>query len=290
MTTLDLTTPDGRKTASSLIEAALDTHVIQTQSDPYRTHLGASVIGHNCNRWLWYHFRWMFKATFPARMYRLFRRGHREEVYIRNLLRGAGATFLDKMDETGKQVHVSFFGGHFSGSVDGVFCWPELGLPEPMILECKTSKTGAPFTEAQSRQLAEHNMRHYKQQAVYCHGLGIKYVCYVMVNKNDDNWTWEVVAIDPRVGEGMITKALTIISSVTPPPRLSDKPEYWECRYCDARHICHESAAPERNCRSCRYAMPTQDGQWFCSNPANNAAIPKDFIPQGCALHESLPK
>jgi hypothetical protein len=288
MPNLDLTTVDGRETASSLIEQALDAYVKKTRGEPYRSHLGASIIGHNCGRYLWYHFRWMFKATASARMYRLWHRGHREEIYIRELLRGAGATFLDKVDSTGEQVHVSFFGGHAGGSVDGVLCWPEIGLPQPMILECKTSRDGKPFNDALSRPLPEHNLRHYKQQSIYGKGLNIRYVLYVMVNKNNDEWTWELVELDPIVGDEMVQKMFTIITAPAPLPRLSDRPEYYECKSCEARHICHEKAEPAHNCRSCRFAVPIEDGTWFCN--LHKATLPKHFLPQGCDKHQTLPK
>ena len=44
-----------------------------------RAHLGASMIGRECNRALWYGFRWATVPNFPGRVLRLFKRGHDEE-------------------------------------------------------------------------------------------------------------------------------------------------------------------------------------------------------------------
>lgn len=58
--------------------------------DGHRNHLGASLIGHECSRYLWYVFRWCKKEKFDGRMQRLFNRGHREEPAIIKFLTGIG--------------------------------------------------------------------------------------------------------------------------------------------------------------------------------------------------------
>jgi len=50
----------------------------------------------------------------------------------------------------------------------------------------------------------------------------------------------------------------------------------------------HLNAPVEINCRSCRYAKPVENKQWYCGLPAHNAIIPDDFIPKGCAAHISI--
>lgn len=56
----------------------------------FRDHLGASLIGHSCNRYLWLTFRWAVMPKFEGRMLRLFNTGNREEVRIAEELRGIG--------------------------------------------------------------------------------------------------------------------------------------------------------------------------------------------------------
>lgn len=55
-----------------------------------RSHLGASLIGHECRRKLWFTFRWCLKPKFSPRMKRLFNRGHLEEHRMVEYLRGMG--------------------------------------------------------------------------------------------------------------------------------------------------------------------------------------------------------
>jgi hypothetical protein len=53
-----------------------------SQPDEPRLHLGGSMLGHPCDRWLWLSFRWAVREKFPGRIRRLFRRGNNEEDII----------------------------------------------------------------------------------------------------------------------------------------------------------------------------------------------------------------
>lgn len=67
----------------------------------FRAHLGASIIGKDCERALWYDFRWATRALHQGRVLRLFETGVREEARLVQNLRATGATVLDVDPETG---------------------------------------------------------------------------------------------------------------------------------------------------------------------------------------------
>jgi hypothetical protein len=94
--------------------------------DGFRVHLGASLIGKDCERALWYDFRWTTPARHPGQLLRLFETGQREEARLVQNLRRIGATVLEVDPDTGRQFRVQAHGGHFGGSLDGV----ALVLPE----------------------------------------------------------------------------------------------------------------------------------------------------------------
>lgn len=73
----------------------IDAWSCDTYDDGHRNHLGASLIGHDCNRYLWYVFNWCLAGTFGGRMQRLFQRGHREEAEFIKYLRGIGFEVWD---------------------------------------------------------------------------------------------------------------------------------------------------------------------------------------------------
>ena len=82
----------------------------QEKTDTQRGHMGGSLLGHKCERYLWYMFRWTFAENFPGRIRRLFRRGHDEERTIVSDLRAIG---IDIRDVGNNQARVDF-GGHIS--------------------------------------------------------------------------------------------------------------------------------------------------------------------------------
>ena len=93
-----------------------------SQPDEPRLHLGGSIAGHPCERWLWLSFRWAAREAFPGRIRRLFRRGHNEESWIVDDLRAIGV----EIHQTGDNQKFIDFGGHIGGTVDGII---ERGVP-----------------------------------------------------------------------------------------------------------------------------------------------------------------
>lgn len=68
-----MTAPPPQNSASVLI----DTHH-EANAEPPRPHMGCSLLGHPCDRYLWLSFRWASQEQFSGRMLRLFRRGQEQ--------------------------------------------------------------------------------------------------------------------------------------------------------------------------------------------------------------------
>jgi hypothetical protein len=97
------------------------------------------------------------------------------------------------------------------------------------------------------------------------HLLGAERGFYLAVCKNDDSLYSERVRPDPVAAERLLAKAEAIINAPSPPAKLSDDPDYFLCRWCDHKDICHGEERAERNCRTCLNATPVADGQWHCA-------------------------
>lgn len=69
-------------------QAYVDQH--PERDKPFRRHLGGSMIGRDCDRELYYSFRWFQRPSFAGRMLRLFDRGHKEEFRFVAYLRSVG--------------------------------------------------------------------------------------------------------------------------------------------------------------------------------------------------------
>ena len=94
---------DLSEVTASPIVAAIVKWRESTAEDWRRDHLGASVLGNECERALWYGFRWCSPPSHDGRLLRLFDTGKREEARFTMELRGIGCTVYDLDPQTGKQ-------------------------------------------------------------------------------------------------------------------------------------------------------------------------------------------
>jgi hypothetical protein len=285
---VDLNQVYWQRTIADRIKQAMDQHALDNADDGYRTHLGASVIGNECARYIYYHFRWFRREIHSPRMERIFGEGHRVEGEFRAILTACGAEFLDTVDKDGEQLRFSDIGGHYGGSIDGVFRWPEIGLVDPVLLECKSSKTGSPFNSLFKEGVIGAKHQHFLQQSVYGKAFGIKHACYMAYNKNDSSLYIEIVDLSWQAADEMRAKALEIITATKPPKRISNKDTFWLCKMCSMWDICHRDTPIIPNCRNCKHAVAADNKEWHCN--LHGGDIPKDFIPKGCNQHENLPR
>ena len=253
--------------------------------DGFRVHLGASLIGKECLRALWFDFRWTTRAEFSGRMLRLFETGQLEEARIVRNLRRTGATVLETDPETGRQWQVSALGGHFGGSLDAV----AIGLLEAPktwhVLEFKTHSVKS-FADLKRRGVMASKPRHYAQMQVYLHLTGITRAMYVAVCKDTDELYVERLPADPLFGQTLLVKAEQVIGAERPPEKLSTDPAWWQCRLCEHHGLCHEGTAAERNCRTCLHSTPVPGG-WHCAR--FDGALPAADQRQGCGHHLYIP-
>lgn len=290
---IDLEAPGVAKAVSRKILSEIDEYCVTAYDGGHRKHLGASLIGHSCSRYLWYVFRWCFREKHSGRQQRLFNRGHREEARFIEWLEGIGVkVWFENRDavpnEKGEypQYRISGALGHFGGSLDGIAVLPErYGIAEPVLLEFKTNGTGAGFSKLTSDGMAVAKPQHFCQTSTYgaSEGYNFNWVLYLNICKNDDDLHVELVKLNHKLGKQMYEKAERIIFAESAPARLSDNPTYKDCSWCAAKDICHKGAIPEKNCRSCKHSKPIEGGQWFCG--IHSASIPEEFISQGCASY-----
>lgn len=257
----------------------IDRYSVAKHQDEHRSHLGASVIGHDCWRYSWYAFRWIKSELFSGRMLRLFQRGHDEEPKCIANLRGIGFQIWDAETPGGDQFRIVGAKGHYGGSTDSVGGSPYPDFPEKLICEFKTHNYKS-FSHLINKKLVVAKPRHYAQMCNYGKAFGIKYGLYYAVGKNDDDIHIEIVELDWTLADDLYKKAEDIIFSPVPPPKIALQADYFECKMCPFKGPCHHGEDINRNCRSCVAAVPIDNAQWYCTRYTLN--IPKDFIPKGC--------
>lgn len=261
------------------VKTDIDAWAVRTYSQEHREHLGASLIGHECARHIWYAFRWAKFEVFAGRMLRLFETGHREESRFIQMLRGIGFTIYEVDPNTGKQFRIWGAKGHYGGSTDSVGIAPYPEFNQPILLEFKTHNRGS-FANLIKDRLVVSKPRHYAQMCSYGVAYKFEFGLYCAKNKDDEDLYFEIVKLDPRHADDMTRKAEDIIYSELPPPKISLQPSFFQCKFCAFNGICHHNEPMEKNCRSCRNARPIDGAKWHCSH--FNQTIPLDFIPKGC--------
>lgn len=259
-----------------------------TASSGHRPHLGASVIGHACERYLWQLFRWVGAEDFEGRTLRLFDTGKRAEARFVEELRGIGCE-VHEFDEFGQQIRVADIGGHFGGSLDGA----ALGLPEAPktwhVVEFKTHNDKS-FTELVKKKVREAKPMHWAQMQVYMGLTGMDRAMYLAENKNTSEVYAERVEFDLVAFTQLQERARRIITSGAPPERISNDPAWFECKWCAFHEQCHGAKVPEVNCRTCAHSTPRVDveaGQWQCE--FEHVAIDPMTQATGCGGHRFIP-
>lgn len=229
----------------------------------HRSHLGCSVLGKECDRAVWYGFRWVKEPKFDARMLRLFNRGHLEELRFIAMLMSIGCT-IKQVDENGKQYRVSH-GAFIGGSGDGIaFGVPDVPEGQWCLLEFKTHGEKS-FLKLQKQGLASAKEEHLNQMLMYMTKMELNFGLYMAVNKNTDELYAEIVERNDLRANHYFERGMRIVHGGIP-SRVSSNPESFGCKYCDFVDICHNNAPVDKTCRTCVHAMPNESvGSWVCN-------------------------
>ncbi len=252
----------------------------RSEEEGFRGHMGASIMGEECARKIWYNFHWVTKSSFDGRLLRLFNRGHLEEGRIIAQLLMLGA-LVWQQDADGKQFRISWAEGHAGGSGDGLV----QGIPDcpevMLVLECKTHGEKSfielagklpdwrnyvlgkgPFT---GKGVKACKPEHYVQMQLYMRKMGYTMALYIAVCKNTDDQYMELITLAPEFADQYLDRGEKLVWLKKPPSRINNSPGFFLCRFCDDRPVCHLKAAAAVNCRSCQFSEPVQGGNWHCN-------------------------
>ncbi len=258
--------------------------------------LGASVIGAECPRRLWYAFRWAKLEKFDGRMLRLFDTGKREEPRLIAELRRVGCEVADLID--GNQIEYTAVGGHVVTKIDAA----AMGIPDapktPHVCEFKTASNKS-WNDLAKKGLKKGKPEHYAQLVIgmalgeFARGL------YLSVNKDNDEiygerLRWEEVKDDAAK---LLAEAERVIRSPRAPDRIGDDKEALPCKWCSYRDICHGGLPPDPavpaclTCRSCVHSTPKIEagnlGRWVCEK--HKKTLGEQEQQTACADHVWIP-
>lgn len=198
-----------------------------------RDYIGASSIGADCWRQIWYDFKGYKSKPFSPKQLRTFEIGKRLESLAVDLLVGAG---LDIEVPSIKNNFLEFSDSehcYFKGHCDAII------LSHNAILEIKAVKD-ASFKIFVKEGFKSWNKKYFDQVQAYMGMSGLKKAYVFMINKDTSELHDELVLFDPDYYDQLRTKARMIFESDSPPPKINSSPLWYECKQCKFNEVCHE--------------------------------------------------
>lgn len=228
--------------------AAVRSHLEQmAAAEAPREYLGASQLGEQCERKIYYRLHNAPAAPRPSSLIMAANDGHRTEAAMAELLRAVPGVELWTHDAEGKQFGFTDFAGRFRGHCDGVIKGILQAPATPHIWECKAvnDKKFGEFRNAQQKFGDKQTLMNFSYQW-YCQAqcylgyfdLTRHYLTVCSAGLRDVlSCRTEFV---PAFFQMMRKRAERILGYREPPARIKDDPAYWQCKFCEFRAHCHQ--------------------------------------------------
>lgn len=249
---------------------------------PLRPYLGMSSLGHHCSRYLWYYFHLCHDQKISKQLQRIFDRGNMEEPRVVFDLEEAGMVVTGCLDNQKEYKDPT---GHIRGHSDGIVNNVPGAEKTTHLLEIKTANEKK-FREFTRFGVKRSNPQYYCQIVQYMDDEKLTRTLYVITNKNNEERYYERIDADPVAAQQLKERGEFIITTPTPPERISTQPEWHQCRMCDAADVCwgREPALP--SCRTCSHVVMQMEGKWSCGLTKEDLPVKMQRI--GCELRDPI--
>lgn len=199
--------------------------------DDARDYIGASSIGSDCLRQIWYQYKGVKAELVPTKFRRTWAIGKKLEGLILDWLEEAGLEIARTWYDL-QSKKVAFFRGH----VDSV--WVKNG-EAIAIIEVKTAKD-ASFKIFVKNGLKAWNPQYYAQVQSYMGMSDIHQAYIIVLNKDNSDLSDELVFFDEEFYLKLEQKALMISKAIVEPPRINGSPLFYRCKMCKFNKVCHK--------------------------------------------------
>lgn len=287
-------------TSDPTIEAAMRAlEQREGQRAPSRR-VGASSVGHDCTRRGWYSFRWASPSRMDAKGLMTVNDGHRGEIVMANLLRGVEGVQLwtENPDAPEEQISFELVAGHFVGKLDGVILGLLQAPKTPHVWEAKVvnEKKFQKLKQAvdkygEKNALEQWDIVYFAQAQMYMRGMGLERHYITVATPGVREMIGVRTEYQKERAEMYERRADSIVFSSGIPSKISNDPANFQCKWCDHADVCHGGAAPLRNCRTCKSAMPLPGGVWGCDYHEKELSVEEQAV--GCnayAMREEFGK
>ena len=232
---------------------------IDAAAEKPRRYLGCSAIGGACERAVQIEYALANAESrsagrdagctasanlFPARVRRIFERGHDVEDRAARWLRLARLLLVTEDPLTGGQFEVSFLDGKLLGHADGILaCWQgegETPLQLPALWECKC--LGHKYvTQARREHIRRSHPKYWYQMQLYMMGLRLERGLITCVDADTMEMYHELVPYDEGEAVKMLRRAERILQATDAGewlPRAETTSSAMVCRMCRVAKLC----------------------------------------------------
>lgn len=211
------------------LSAAIDAYHAKLDDGESRDYIGASSIGSDCLRQIWYEFKGFKGGDVEPRLRRTWAIGkHLERLVIEWLGNAGVGTVVTRRAFTA--INAPYFQGH----IDAVVTFKTTSA----ILEIKTAKDSS-FNQFVKDGLLKWMPKYYAQVQAYMGMSGINSAYILVLNKDNSDLFDEKVSFDPVFYEKLREKAKMVYDAQSEPPRISGSPVWYQCKMCKFRKVCH---------------------------------------------------
>tara|TARA_B100000212_G_C27344511_1_gene520711 strand:+ start:317 stop:1144 length:828 start_codon:yes stop_codon:yes gene_type:complete len=228
----------------------------------YFTRMGASSIGTECLRKIYFQWRRFAKKPMSGRILRLFETGYIQEERVLNDLIKSGLDVW-QVNEYGSPFEFTDSTGHFVCRADGVVTnIPR--HPHSHLLEIKTHSKKS-FSALQRHGVQKSKPEHYAQVQISMALGSFQRALYVAVCKDDEQFYIERFKPDKREQKELQKRITSLINARMRPTGISVDGSSFQCKYCDMRSVCIKDDDPLVHCRTCENSIPSDNGTWECT-------------------------
>ena len=205
--------------------------------DDERDYIGASSIGSDCLRAIWYQFKGVKAQKVPSKFRRTWAIGKALEQVVHNWLCDVGIVVVRSWPEL---VHPTM--PFFKGNVDGVWMKSRYKIHDQKpkaIIEIKTAKD-ASFKIFVKKGVKAWNPQYYAQIQAYMGLSGIHSTYILVLNKDNSDISDELVLFDPEFYKKLEEKAAFVNGANVEPPRIHGSALWYQCKMCKFNKVCHK--------------------------------------------------
>lgn len=200
-----------------------------------RDYLGASIIGRQCSRSIWYEYHGENSKAPSPTLTTIFEVGRRLEGLL-----------IDYVEMTGIKVERPLHSNDYlfcqdkeipelQGHMDAIL---HLNPGQKAVLEIKTTNA-ASFIKFKTKGLKHWDNTYYAQLITYMGMSNIDQGVLLAMNKDTSELHHEWITFDQTMYNELKTKALVIVSSNEEPPKINSSPLYYLCNRCKFIKLCH---------------------------------------------------